>query len=299
MARALRIPIDSFTDWQELLFHLPDPRTFNEKEELKIDIIYKCPEYIDPEIWPILTAYICGIRAREHNVSVAFDIGKGCSSVHYAGRMGFFKHIGVPYEYPYQERDPAGRFIPITQIKSGSYTLDPEFADKISQDLDLDDQMSKAIVFSVGELIANITLHAESPSGGMLYGQRFPNNRTAMFILVDPGVGIHSAFQNGKNEEYHNMSEEECLKICLDQGVSCGDGRGHGLFVIREIISRNLGTLRIISGKHYVSIVNGNVSINKMPHWQGTLIFCEFNLDIKVDMNNVFESYGYEPLELW
>ncbi len=299
MIHSINLTLNLFTDWQELLHNLPNPSQFGDTDELALNINYKCPDFIHPEVLPIMASYILGLRARGVKVNVSFDTDQSCSSFHYAGRMKFFEHIGIPYKYPYKEHEPGGRFIPLTQINSGSYTLDPQFAEQICEDLELQEDVSQAIIFSIGELVANITLHAESPAGGMLYGQRFPQNRTATFILVDPGVGIHSAFINGSNKEYHSLTEKECLEICTNQGVTCGDGRGHGLFVIKEIISRNLGTFRLVSGGHFLSIINGNVSVNKTPYWQGTFIFCEFNLDNKVDLGIVLDSTKYESSELW
>jgi hypothetical protein len=294
----IRVPLDAHTDWQELLHHLPPINSLVIDNPVILQIDYTCNSFLDCSVYPILSAFYGELASKGFTVTTTFDTSQQCDTVLYAGRIGFFDHVGVNYAYPHLAHDPGGRFIPITAVGQNGYGLDPRFAETIMNELGGDKELAEAVLFSITELIANINAHARSAHGGIVYGQIFPRKRTAVMTIVDAGRGVHRAFAEGTEAQYHGLSEEECLRICVNKDVTCGNGRGHGLFLIKEIIARNMGDLRIVSGDHYLSVINGIVTVRTGPYWQGALIIMEFDLNNKVNVNDVLTSNDYESI-LW
>lgn len=298
-AKTIKVILGPYLYYDELLRQLPDPRTLDKGAQYILDIEYQQCMFINDHLCQILVAYYKGLKGSGIDVTAKFDTSINCDAVNYAGRIGFFDQLDIDYSYPFTKHDPAGRFIPIETIAHNGYTLDPRLSQKILDALGVSESITDAVLFSMGELVSNVGQHSRSNFGGVLFGQIYPNRKVAVFTIIDPGVGIHYAFQNGSNSDYNLVSEEEAIQICVGKGVTCGNGMGQGLFLIKEIISRNKGDLRIVSGNYCLSVVNGNVNVRRSNYWQGTMILMEFSLEEKVDMAEVFNSNSYDKVELW
>src|SRR5690606_12809806 len=95
----------------------------------------------------------------------------------------------------------------------------------------------------IEEMICNTTMHSKSISGAYCYSQKYINSLE--FILIDNGIGIKKSLE--KNPEYSALTNEESILKALEFEVTNGEGRGHGLFIMKEIVKEIGGNILLLS----------------------------------------------------
>jgi len=91
----------------------------------------------------------------------------------YAARMKLFEHLNVPFPFEIHEREEAGRFVPITQVRD-SASVRSVIAD-ISALLHLQDdpETLAAVQYCLSELLRNVLEHSGSANGAFVCAQNF------------------------------------------------------------------------------------------------------------------------------
>jgi len=87
-------------------------------------------------------------------------------SGHYLDIMGLFKILGKESPFKVESHEPAGRYIPLTQIKTPKQQT--HFIHDMIPLLHLDPEKADAIKYTVGELVRNVLEHAIAPNGAHL-----------------------------------------------------------------------------------------------------------------------------------
>jgi hypothetical protein len=112
-------------------------------------------------------------------------------SKHYLVRMGLFKMLNIAADINIVEHEPAGRFIPLTQIHT-SLGLTKFITEKVPLRHLLPEQ-SQTIGYIVSELVRNVIEHAKSTDGAFLRAQYYKKSNTIRIGIADTGVGIKTA----------------------------------------------------------------------------------------------------------
>lgn len=219
------------------------------------------------------------------------------TSKHYLVRMGLFKILNITSDISIVEHEPAGRFIPITQIKT-SEELTRFITDMIPL-LHLGPQQAQTLGYIVSELGRNVIEHADAINGAILCAQYYKKSNSIRIGIADTGAGIRSTI----NRSYSAKSHLEALKLALTPGITgttrkeggTEQNAGAGLFFIKSIASVNRDFFVIYSGSGFYKLLKKrsgkSLALNadpfqdrhskhdNFPFWQGTVVGVDITLD--------------------
>lgn len=220
------------------------------------------------------------------------------TSKHYFKRMGLFKFLGIKSEIKITEHEPAGRFIPLTQIKNSSELT--KFITEMIPLLHLESRQAEPIRYIVSELARNVLEHSHSEFGAILSAQYYKKSNTIRIGIADTGIGIKKSI----NQSYNTSTDLEAIKLALTPGIT-GTTRkeggteynaGAGLFFIKSIAKVNHDFFLIYSGnamykllksnkeKHQIRLYadplkDNHSSDENLPYWTGTVVGIDISLD--------------------
>jgi hypothetical protein len=256
---------------------------------LKLRLDCACEPPIDGGIFVIISSIINELRCIGKDIIVEILTHEACPAIQYLVSIRFFKNISKGIFVSIPEDYPNHHFIEITHLASNIYNLNDAFLDIFDAYFDLNPESLNSLVFVFDELICNTTRHCQSKNGGYYFCQKNINSNTIEVIIVDSGIGI----QKSLNRAFPHYNELTCLEECIKFGVTCGDGRGHGLYFIAELLKRNKGELITISGFSHLHIKNGEQVLGSNPYFQGTIVKCIFNLDNTLPIEQLLEEQNY------
>lgn len=220
-------------------------------------------------------------------------------SGHYVKRMGLFQFLGIsPEVKEIEEHEPAGRFIPITQIKDSS-DLD-KFLKELVPLLHLQTEPKRvaAIQHIFSELIRNVLEHAGSPEGAVVCAQYFKSSNRIAIGVADIGIGLKKSIE----QSYAVNDDLHAIKLALTPGVTgttrkpggTPQNAGFGLFLIKSIAYVGSDFFAIVSGsKMYKLLQPKRSNVHKLnadplrdrhstldvPHWNGVAVGVDISLD--------------------
>jgi len=290
----LSINIEDSFGINEIIEQLPKINDLS-NEIIKIDLKYKCGNFLKGEIFAIITAYIHYLRENDKNVELIYDPDEECETIKYAARINFFQNIGVDFEEKFQRNSSVGRFIEITEFNDKNlFDIVFSLAQIFKKQLNLNKGVLNSINYCLGEVVDNVDTHSGSKNGGIIYAQYFSSTQKLKIFIVDTGMGFYKSLTN--NKEYKDMSEEEVIMKSIEKEVTSGKGQGMGLFHTCLFTIANKGSLIINTcGKElYKNMANQKVI--DVPFWQGSIICLELRTNVDVDYSIIFE--GYEPATL-
>lgn len=224
-------------------------------------------------------------------------------SKHYLKRMKLFDLLGVDSGIKIQEHEAAGRFIPLTQIKSGDNLT--EFITDVIPLLHLSPDQAQPIRYVISELTRNVFEHSESDIGAILSAQYFKKTNRISIGIVDRGVGIKKTI----SQSHSAQSDLASLRLALTPGITGTTRRiggtdynaGAGLFFIKSIAKVNRDFFVIYSGKALYKLLKtqrdrdirlyGDPFRDKhskgdnFPYWQGTAVGVDISLDAREEFS--------------
>lgn len=229
-------------------------------------------------------------------------------SKHYLKRMGLFDLLKIESGIEIKEHEPAGRFIPLVQIKNSENLT--EFITEVIPLLHLEKNQVEPIRYILSELIRNVFEHAKSPIGAILCAQYYKKSNTIRIGIVDRGVGIKETISAS-----HRVSNDlEAIKLALTPGITGTTQRiggtdynaGAGLFFIKSIATVNKDFFVIYSGNAMYKLLKaGNIKQirlhsdpskdkhsegNDFPYWQGTVVGVDIRLDNRAEFSTLLEQ---------
>jgi anti-sigma regulatory factor (Ser/Thr protein kinase) len=159
------------------------------------------------------------------------------ASGHYLDRMGLFKILGKESPYSIVEHESAGRFIPLTQIRTQDEQT--KFITEMIPLLHLEPQQADAIKYMVGELVRNVLEHSGSPEGAFVAAQYYPKPNMVRLGICDTGVGIWRTI----HKSWPVSTDIDAIKLALRPGITGTTKReggtdtnaGAGLFFIKSM----------------------------------------------------------------
>lgn len=218
------------------------------------------------------------------------------TSKHYLVRMGLFRILKVTSDINIVEHEPAGRFIPITQIRTSDELT--KFITEMIPLLHLESEQAKTIGYIVSELGRNVIEHAEAKNGAILCAQYYKKTNSIRIGIADTGVGIKTTI----NRSYSAKTDLEAIKLALWPGVTgttrreggTAQNAGAGLFFIKSIASVNRDFFVIYSGDSFYKLLkkfpSQKLRLNAdpfqdrhskdddLPFWQGTVVGVDITL---------------------
>jgi anti-sigma regulatory factor (Ser/Thr protein kinase) len=218
-------------------------------------------------------------------------------SRHYLVRMGLFKMLNVPPDLSIVEHEPAGRFIPITQIKTSDGLT--RFITEMIPLLHVESEQAKTLGYIVSELVRNVIEHAEAENGALVCAQYYKKSNSIRIGIADTGLGIKATI----NRSYPVGTDLEALQLALWPGITGATRReggteqnaGAGLFFIKSIASVNRDFFILYSGNGFYKLLKKpaakKLRLNAdpfkdrhskgadFPFWRGTVVGVDITLD--------------------
>jgi len=221
----------------------------------------------------------------------------------YFVRMGLMQYLTKDSQQALVEREPAGRFIPLTNIRHSDH-LD-QFLTNLVPLLHTDPNHADAIKYSVDELVRNVLEHAKSPYGAMVCAQFFKKSNRVSIGVADAGIGIKTSMQQAHLVD----TDKEAIKLALTPGVTGtttapgGTARnaGAGLFFVKSIAKVNRDFFTVYSGNALYKLLktkNDRITLNAdplkdrnsfsdgFPVWKGTAV----GIDISTNQSQNFSE---------
>ncbi|MFC1651649.1 ATP-binding protein [Patescibacteria group bacterium] len=230
-------------------------------------------------------------------------------SKHYLERMGLFKFLGIKSGINITEHEPAGRFVPLTQIKD-SETL-AKFVTEVTPLLHLGPKHAKPIRYIISELVRNVLEHSTSKEGAIVSAQYHLKSNTIRIGIVDTGIGIRKTIGQSHNPK----SDLDAIRLALTPGVTGTTKReggtefnaGAGLFIIKSIATVNSDFFIIYSGEATYKLLKRKSSKIRLyadpfedrhskrenvPYWQGTVVGIDISLDTTQEFSTLLDLIG-------
>lgn len=230
-------------------------------------------------------------------------------SKHYFERMRLFHFLGIDSGIAMEEHDPAGRFVPLTQIRNSEESS--RFITDMIPLLHLDPIHAEPIRYIVSELVRNVLEHADTPHGAFVAAQYYPTHtkRKSPSIrigIADVGVGIRTTL----SRSHAVGSDLDALRLALMPGITGTTAReggteqnaGAGLFFIKSIAAVNGDFFMLYSGdamykllkqsEHKRHVLHADPFKDRhsykkgLPVWQGTAV----GIDMALDTNEKFSA---------
>lgn len=247
-------------------------------------------------------AACAGALAKHHGWKATGSI-PNVSSAPYLVRMKLFDFLDVPAPRQIEEHEEAGRFVPLTQIRTNE-DLRNAIGNLIPL-LHAAKPVADPIRYVVSELGRNVLEHAQSPVGGFVCAQYYKNQKRIAIGMADAGIGITAAIRHS----HKATTERAALKLALTPGISGATPKiggnetnaGAGLFFIRSIAKVSGNFFLIYSGQTDYKLLRKQAERNTLygdplleghrlnedlPLWQGTAI----GIDINVDETSEFSA---------
>jgi anti-sigma regulatory factor (Ser/Thr protein kinase) len=222
----------------------------------------------------------------------------------YLERMGLYTFLGIASGLKVEEHEAAGRFIPLTQIKTSDDLT--RFLTDLVPLLHLDPVHVEPIQYTMSELVRNVLEHSNSPEGAIVCAQYFKKTNTIRIGIVDRGIGILRSI----HDAYPVNTDVEAIQLALTPGVTgttrkiggTEQNAGAGLFFIKTIAYVNRDPFLIYSGEAMYKLLKrkGNkISLRanplddrhsketNLPHWQGVVAGIDLALDTTKEFTNL------------
>ncbi|MBI5210922.1 MAG: hypothetical protein HY927_13215 [Elusimicrobia bacterium] len=230
-------------------------------------------------------------------------------SRHYLVRMGLFKSLGIPSDISIVEHEPAGRFIPITRVRT-SDELSRFMAEMIPL-LHLEPGQARTIGYIVSELARNVIEHAEAEHGALLCAQYYKKSNSIRIGIADTGVGVKATISRSHAAE----TDLDAIRLALQPGITGATRReggteqnaGAGLFFIKSIASVNRDFFAIYSGSGLFKLLKStslkprlkadpfedrHSKEGDLPFWRGTAVGADITLDQTAEFSSLLDAVG-------
>jgi anti-sigma regulatory factor (Ser/Thr protein kinase) len=187
-------------------------------------------------IHPAVLTMLAALGKTVEPSKIVFD-DVTATSGHYLARMGLFEALGKESPYKIDEHEPAGRFIPLTQIRTQAEQT--KFITDMIPLLHLEANQVDPIKYAVGELVRNVLEHASAEHGAFVAAQYYPNQNMVRLGISDTGVGIWKTI----HKSWPVVTDIDAIKLALTPGITGTTKReggtevnaGAGLFFIKSM----------------------------------------------------------------
>lgn len=287
----INFPNSAFLGNLEAFLEGYDPREPN-----RLDISFH-PEWVSVHPAVLAMAASLGLKTRRTGGQVASQKIEAKSRP-YLAAMGFFKLLGIDQGFEIARHEPAGRFIPLTNINENAQ-LDGFISDLVPL-LHSPPEQAKAINYTISELVRNVFEHAVARDGAVVCAQYYQKTRRVAIGVADAGIGLLESLKVRHAVDSHSKA----IELALTPGVTGGtkENMGAGLFFIKAIAKVNREFFVVYSGDSlyrllktpphsrthlYADPLRDHHTLKSgLPFWQGTVI----GVDISTDEAGTFSE---------
>jgi anti-sigma regulatory factor (Ser/Thr protein kinase) len=207
----------------------------------------------------------------------------------YIDRMGLYNFVSTDSPFTYNEHESAGRFVPISVIKTPADQS--RFVSELKPLLHLSDENSQIINQIVSELIRNVLEHSSAKNGALVAAQYYKRSNRVSLAICDTGRGIWGSI----HENHPAPTDIDAIKLALTPGITgttsreggTAENAGAGLFIVKSIAKTARNYLVIYSG-------TGAYTLNKAPSRLKNLpnLYPDPNRDLHSETNNAARFNG-------
>ena len=214
--------------------------------------------------------------------------------------------MGKNSPYSIAEHESAGRFIPITQIRTQDEQS--KFITEMIPLLHLEAQQADAIKYMVGELVRNVLEHSGAKEGAFVAAQYYPAPNMVRLGICDAGVGIWRTI----HQTWPAKTDIDAIKWALTPGITGTTKReggtdsnaGAGLFFVKSMAMVARDYFILYSGTGLYKLTkrdkrtkglprlranpsrDAHAETNVAPNFPGTVV----GMDISLDQTSEFTS---------
>ena len=260
-------------------------------------------------VHPAVLAFVAALGLSIPSENIRFD-EITASSGHYLDRMGLFKILNKKSPFTISSHESAGRFVPVTQIKTQKEQS--HFISEIIPMLHLQPGEANAIQYTLGELVRNVLEHSESKDGAIVAAQYYQEKKLIRLGICDTGIGIKESMRY--TWPTRSQNDLEALKWALVPGVSGTTMReggneqngGAGLFIVKSISLLARDYFLVYSGSAVYKLLkrrpdvksirlnpdpdkDRNSQTNTAPNFPGTLVAIDISLENIGEFSSVLE----------
>ncbi len=228
-------------------------------------------------------------------------------SLTYLVRMKLFDFVRLPPPIAIQEHEEAGRFIPLTQIRTAEDLRNA--ITKLVPLLHVQAEVADPIKYVFSEMVRNVLEHSSSPVGAFVAAQYYPQTKRIAIGIADAGIGVcehMSQFHDVKNSK-------DAISLALQPGITGTTGRiggtarnaGAGLFFTKSIASHSRNMFLLYSGDAAYRLMRGpekqvvKLRTNPtddphlfpigLPSWNGTVVGIDITVDPGVEFSELLD----------
>lgn len=266
--------------------------------------------YVDPMGLAMLAAWGAWCKRTGKNIEVV-NLNKRAN---YAARMKVFDHLGVSYKPEINEKEEAGRFMPIRNVKN-SADISSAIADvSVLLHLEKDTDALSAVQYCLSELLRNVLEHSSSPEGAFVCAHNYSGKGTHRVTLAvaDCGIGITKHL----GQVFPEVLDDDlvALQMSMSPGVTGAkrglygttENAGAGLFITRCIAKGIGGYFVLISGNGLYRLrrskepddqlklwpdpfLDRSDKVKLKSPWNGTVVALEVPIDKIAEFQSFFE----------
>lgn len=144
----------------------------------------------------------------------------------------------------------------------------------------------QALSYCFYEILDNVHIHSGKPLGTAI--THYDASEDVLRILVaDDGMGIRQSLAG--NEKFHNITEADAIRMCIEDSVTDGKGMGFGLYATSRLM-KDVGLQFILhSGNHKLIHKGDSAEVIENGYWQGTIVYMEITTSKEIDPNDVVD----------
>jgi len=255
-------------------------------------------------VHPVVITMIAslGLSVGPSNVTIDLE----ARSRHYLERMGLFDLLGAQRQSSIIEHEPAGRFIPLAQVKGSSELT--RFMTEMIPLLHLEPDNALPIKYSISELVRNVLEHSESDAGAIVAAQFYKKSNIIRIGISDTGVGIRHTIGRSHLTE----SDLAAIRLSLMPGITGATRReggteqnaGAGLFFIKSMAAIKRDFFMVYSGDAMFKLLRSSKIIAKRklnsdpfrdrhsagdgyPCWRGTVVGIDISLSEPLEFSDL------------
>ncbi len=258
-------------------------------------------------VHPLILSMIAALGVGLEPSSIECEVLEA-KSKHYLERMGLFHFLGIKSGIRVTEHEPAGRFVPLTQIRTSSELT--QFIGEVTPLLHLDPLHAEPLRYIMSELIRNVLEHAQSPQGAFVCAQYYKKSNIVRIGIADAGIGIFRSII----QSHHPQNDLEAICLALTPGITGTTAReggteanaGAGLFFIKSIAVANNDFFVLYSGHalykllkrkgerirlHADPLLDRHSKRDNLPVWHGTAVGIDLSLDAKQEFSFLLKMF--------
>ena len=186
-------------------------------------------------------------------------------------------------------RSPAQTYTPFIPFDNEIDSIAKDVTDKIIQNahnLTTEDRkdLSEYLRYLVSEMMDNVVSHAQSPCGGYITAQYYPQKKKVQVVIIDNGLGLKQTLSH----KYPLETESDAISKALEKEVTGSNSfsiynnipkhAGLGLFFLTSIIRETAGKLLLVSNDTIYRSEN-DISQKLNTHFKGTIVCFEIEID--------------------